>query len=155
MIALVAALDGTCTVLSPGGASRQLPVTELVVGPGRTTLAPGELVRSVSLPVAALRSATALRKASLRPLGRSAALVIGRRDRGRLLLTITASTRRPVILELPARPDAAQLRAALDDTLDPEDFHDDVHGDPRWRQHLTFRLAEEVRVELAGARNAA
>jgi CO/xanthine dehydrogenase FAD-binding subunit len=155
MIALVAALDGTCTVFSPDGSSRELTVTELVVGPGRTTLAPGELLRSVSLPVGALRSPAALRKASLRPLGRSAALVIGRQDKGRLVLTITASTGRPVLLELASRPDAAQLRAALDDALALEDYHDDVHGDPRWRQHLTHRLAEEIRRELTTSPRAA
>ena len=30
-------------------------------------------------------------------------------------------------------------------------YHDDVHGKPDWRKHMTLRLAEEIRTELAGA----
>lgn len=149
MIALTAALDGTCRVIAPDGSSRVLPVTDLVTGPGATTLRPGDLLRSIDLPVAALRAQAAIRQASLRPLGRSSVLVVGRCDPARLVLTVTASTVRPFVLDLPCRPDAAQLRAALEEAIPPEAYHDDVHGDPDWRQHLTLRLAEEIRVELA------
>ena len=44
----------------------------------RTALGPGDVLRAVEIPAAALRSRTALRKASLAPLGRSAALLAGR-----------------------------------------------------------------------------
>ena len=27
-------------------------------------------------------------------------------------------------------------------------YHDDVHGKPFWRKHMTLRLAEEIRAEL-------
>ena len=30
-------------------------------------------------------------------------------------------------------------------------YHDDVHGEPAWRKHMTLRLAEEIRAELQGA----
>jgi hypothetical protein len=34
----------------------------------------------------------------------------------------------------------------------PDDlYHDDVHGKPAWRKHMTLRLAEEIRAELQGA----
>jgi len=29
-------------------------------------------------------------------------------------------------------------------------YHDDVHGKPAWRKHMTLRLAEEIRRELNG-----
>jgi len=149
MIALAVALDGVATVWAADGGTRSLAVRDLVTGPGRTSLAPGELLRSVHLPAAALRSPVAVRQASLRPLGRSAALLVGRQEPGRLVLTVTASTARPVVLELPARPDAAQLVGAVHEAIPPELYHDDVHGDPDWRQHLTLTLAEQIRVELA------
>jgi CO/xanthine dehydrogenase FAD-binding subunit len=149
MISLAAALGGVCTVWGAQGARRELTVPELVLGPRRTALAPGELLRSIHLPASALRAVTAFRQVSLRQLGRSAALLIGRREPDRLVLTVTAATVRPVVVELPPRPDAAQLRAALAQQIEPELYHDDVHGDPDWRQHLTLTLAEEIRAELA------
>ena len=29
--------------------------------------------------------------------------------------------------------------------------HADIHGMPEWRKHMTLRLAEDIRVELADA----
>jgi CO/xanthine dehydrogenase FAD-binding subunit len=72
MTALAAGLEGVCQVLSPDGTSRLVPATEFVTGAGRTVLEPGELLRSVTLPEAALRSRTAFRQFSLSAAGRSA-----------------------------------------------------------------------------------
>ena len=47
MIALATALEGVCRIWSPDGAERDLPVTDLVLGPQRTALRPGEILRSV------------------------------------------------------------------------------------------------------------
>jgi hypothetical protein len=80
MISLTASLDGVCTVWAPGRAPRRVPVTEFITGSGRCALAPGELLRSVHLPARALACATAFRQLSLSDLGRSAAVVIGRRS---------------------------------------------------------------------------
>jgi CO/xanthine dehydrogenase FAD-binding subunit len=153
MIALAVALDGVCTVWGPEGAVRELPARDLVTGPRRTSLAPGELLRSVHLPARALLAPAVFRQVSLRPLGRSAALLIGRQEPDRLVLTVTAATGRPVVVELPPRPDAAQVRGAIHEAIDPDLYHDDVHGDPDWRQHLTLTLAEEIRAELAARRS--
>lgn len=161
MTSLCAALDGVATVLEPGGASRQLPVAELVVGDARTSLAPGELLRSIHLPASALRSRVAFRRLSLSNLGRSGVLLIGRLAHdGGLVLTVTASTRRPVQLRFAAAGaaglgtaglGAAALRRALDGAIPPELYHDDIHGLPQWRRDMTYRLAEEIRAELLGA----
>lgn len=150
MVAFAGALDAVCVVWTPDGGERQLAVTDLVVGPGRTSLEAGEILRAVRLPEAALRSRVAVRQASLTPLGRSAALLAGRLDddASEFVLTITASTPRPVQLRLPSTVDADGLHAAIDASLAPADFYDDIHGDPAWRQHLTRLLAEEIRTEL-------
>ncbi|MCQ9163828.1 xanthine dehydrogenase family protein subunit M [Arthrobacter sp. STN4] len=159
MTSLCAALDGVATVLEPGGGRRQVPVAGLVVGEARTSLAPGELLRSIHLPAAALASRVAFRRLSLSNLGRSGVLLIGRLpDDGGLVLTVTAATRRPVQLRFaaaagcagPSGPDAARLRQALDAAIPAELYHDDIHGHPQWRRDMTYRLAEEIRAELLG-----
>src|SRR5580693_9004075 len=68
MISLTAALDGVCTIWTPDGAVRRVAVTDFVLGPQRNMLRPGELLRAISLPAAALVQRTAFRKISLSPL---------------------------------------------------------------------------------------
>jgi CO/xanthine dehydrogenase FAD-binding subunit len=160
MISLCAALDGTATILGPGGASRTVPVLDFVTGDGRNCLAPGELLRSVSLPASALSSQVAFRRLSLSNLGRSGVLLIGRLDAdGSLVLTVTAATKRPVQLRMSssaesipaasAAPFTGTLSEALDAAIPDELYHDDVHGIPAWRKDMTYRLAHEIRGELA------
>jgi CO/xanthine dehydrogenase FAD-binding subunit len=146
MISLTAALDGVCEIWRPAGEPRFVPVVDLIVGDSRTSLGPGELIRSIRLPHAALGARTAFRQESLTTLGRSAALLIGRVDAdGGFVLTVTASVKRPVQLRFPAVPDDVTAEiGAIKDHL----YHDDVHGDPRWRRHLTLLLAEQIRREL-------
>ena len=148
MISLTAALDGVCTIWGPAAAPRQVPVADFVTGPGRCALAPGELLRSVRLPARALESATAFRQVSLSELGRSAAVVIGRRAAtGEVVVTVTAATDRPVQLRFAGRPADGELLAALG-AARPR-WHDDVHGRPAWRAAITRELALEVLADLA------
>ena len=150
MISLCAGLDGTATVLGPGGVSRELPVADFITGDGQNALAPGELLRSIRLPAAALSERVAFRRLSLSNLGRSGVLLIGRLDAGmRLTLTVTAATKRPVQLQFSNVPDAAELRHGLDEAIPDALYHDDIHGLPAWRRDMTYRLAEEIRGELA------
>lgn len=145
MIALTAALDGVCEIWPPAGDRRFVPVVDLIVGDGETSLRPGELIRSIHLPQRTLGARTAFRQESLTTLGRSAALLIGRvDDDGAFVLTVTASVERPVQLRFPAVPAAVDLDRIPDDL-----YHDDVHGTPGWRKHLTSMLAEQIRRELA------
>ena len=163
IISLCAALDGVATVLGPGGACRTVPVLDFVTADGRNCLAPGELLRSVHLPASALASRVAFRRLSLSNLGRSGVLLIGRLDAdGRLVLTVTAATKRPVELRLgdcfgesgdtaDGQGSAAGLSDALDAAIPDELYHDDIHGLPAWRKDMTYRLAEEIRAELAAS----
>ena len=147
MISLTAALDGVCEIWAPDGSVRPLPVTDLVVGAGRTALLPGELLRSVRLPAGALRSRTAFRQVSLSPVGRSAALLIGRlTPDGSVALTVTASTDRPVRVDCPPDTAPAVVLARLDAMV--EQYLDDVHGGAAWRRAMTHRLATEILDEL-------
>jgi CO/xanthine dehydrogenase FAD-binding subunit len=150
MISLTSALDGMCTIWGPDGAARTVRVTDFVTGAGQTVLQPGELLRSVHLPAHALDGLTAFRQLSLSPLGRSAAVVIGRRSAdGTLVLTVTAATPRPVQLRFAAPPAREELQASLAAAAPP--YYDDVHGSPTWREAITGHLALEVLEELAPA----
>lgn len=148
MITLATALDGSCTICQPDGGTREVAAIDFVTGAGENALAPGELLRAVTLSERALRSQTAFRRMALSPLGRSAAVVAGRlgpEHRG-TVITVTAAVKRPLQLRFPEPPTAAELSEAIV-TADPA-YHDDVHGDPRWREQLTYLLCEEVRAEL-------
>ncbi|MFE6365540.1 FAD binding domain-containing protein [Streptomyces sp. NPDC057806] len=150
MISMAVALDGVCRVLARDGQERRLPAAEFVTGVGRTKLLPGEMLRSVTLPAAALAKRTAVRRVSLRPRGRSAALVTGAYDpgTGRLDLAVTAATARPLTVRFAQPPSATALRATLRTQLDPALIVDDVHGHPAWRRHMVTYLADGVRHDL-------
>ncbi|MET4256256.1 CO/xanthine dehydrogenase FAD-binding subunit [Bradyrhizobium sp. S3.12.5] len=152
MISLTAALDGVCTIWKAGGGEQRIPIVEFVTGNQRNRLSPGDLLRQIDIPLAALKRRSAFRQISLAPVGRSAALLIGSLDSaGALKLTVTASTVRPIPLSFPKRPDANALRTAIAEAITDDLYHTDIHGKPLWRKHMTLRLAEEIRVELLGA----
>jgi CO/xanthine dehydrogenase FAD-binding subunit len=152
MISLTVALDGVATIWSQDGVERQIPIVDFVTGAKTNVLAPGEILRRIDLPAQAFMRRAAFRQISLTPFGRSAALLIGTlspRD-GAFALTITASTARPVRLSFAGLPDRPTLRERIADKIPDALYYDDVHGDPRWRKHVTPVLAEEIRQELSG-----
>jgi len=149
MTSLTAALAGEAVVWTAGGEERREPISSFVSGVGTTTLAPGEVLRAVDVPAFALAAPTALRRISLAERGRSAAVVVGRRDPDAVVLTVTASTPRPVVLVLPPVPTAASVRAAVRGIADFPGWYSDPHGAPAWRAAMTELLALEVCDELA------
>jgi CO/xanthine dehydrogenase FAD-binding subunit len=151
MISLTAALDGVCTVWKADGSEQRIGVADFVTGNQRNILQPGDLLRQIDISLAALKRRAAFRQISLTPVGRSAALLIGSlSSAGALALTVTASTARPIQISFPEIPDTRELREALRQRIPDEIYHNDVHGKPAWRKHMTRRLAEEIRAELQG-----
>ena len=152
MISLTTALDGVVTVWTADGGERRLPVIEFITGAKQNVLRAGDILRQIDLPVSVLTRRTAFRQLSLTPLGRSAALLIGTlspRD-GAFDLTVTASTARPIRLSFARLPETATLQRRIADEIPDTLYYDDVHGNPRWRKHITPLLAEDIRNELAG-----
>ena len=150
MIALTAALDGVCTIWKSDGGAQRVRVADFVTGNLANVLAPGDLLRQIDIPLAALRRRAAFRQIALTPLGRSGALLIGMLDGARFVLTVTGATIRPVQLTFPALPSADDLHDAIMQGIPDALIHDDVHGKPEWRRHMTLRLADEIRAELQG-----
>jgi CO/xanthine dehydrogenase FAD-binding subunit len=151
MISLTVALQGVCVIWRPDGGERQVPVEQFVTGPQENVLAPGELLRAIELPVAALRARTSFRQVSLTRLGRSTALLIGTLSPqdDAFALTVTASTIRPLRLEFPTLPSHRELWSRLAEAIPDALYFEDVHGAAAYRKHMTYLLAEEIRRELA------
>jgi CO/xanthine dehydrogenase FAD-binding subunit len=151
MISLTTSLEGVYTLWPRGGKPRKLAALDFVTGNHMNVLRPGELLRSIHLPLAALTKRFAFRRNSLTHLGRSAALIVGTRtgNSDDLLLTITAATVKPVQLRFEHMPTAAELRHAIEANVADKDWFDDVHGSAAYKRHLTYYYAEQIRAELA------
>jgi CO/xanthine dehydrogenase FAD-binding subunit len=150
MISLTAALEGVCTLWPRNGEPRRVSVIDFVTGNHQNVLAPGELLRSVFLPVHSLHKKYAFRRFTLTHLGRSEVLIVGTRcpEHGEFVLTITAATLRPVQLRFDNVPAAGELKRAIDDAVPFSLYLDDVHGSPAHRKHLTHYFGEQIRSEL-------
>jgi CO/xanthine dehydrogenase FAD-binding subunit len=156
LICMAVALEGELTLLARDGTARKVAAIDFVIGNNRNVLLPGELLRNIHLPAAALSKRYAIRRASLTQLGRSAALLAGTRAAtGELLITITASTPRPVQLRLPAGTSAQGLADLLESVLPEGSYFDDVNGTPAYKRHVTRHFAEQIRAELQAAPGAA
>jgi CO/xanthine dehydrogenase FAD-binding subunit len=141
MISLFTALGAEVVVWTPDGGERREPVESFVRGVGRTSLARGEVVRALDVPEQG-GARFAFRRQSLASLGRSASVVVGRRDGGVVRLVVTAATPRPVVLAVGPEDDPARLLDSV------EDWYDDPHGAPDWRAAVTATLAAQVCAEL-------
>jgi CO/xanthine dehydrogenase FAD-binding subunit len=151
MISLTAALEATYTLWPRNAPPRDVRAVDFVTGNHTNILQPGELLRSIRLPAAALSKRYAFRHASLTHLGRSAALLIGTQNTAAddLLITITAATPRPIQLRFKKAPSATELRRTLDERIPADGYFDDVHGSAAYKRHLTYYFCEQIRAELA------
>jgi CO/xanthine dehydrogenase FAD-binding subunit len=150
MISLTSALDGVCTIWRANGSEQRIRVTDFVTGDRSNLLEPGDLLRQIDIPLMALKRRSAFRQISLTPVGRSAALLIGSvAIDGSFALTVTASTVRPKQVSFVGMPEPEELHQTIQREIPSDLYHDDVHGKPAWRKHMTLRLAEEIRAELA------
>lgn len=144
MTALAVTLDATL-VLWTASEERRVAAAEFVTDVCSTVLAPGEVLRSIEIPRAALESRTGFRRISLSPLGRTGALVTARVGRG-VTFTVTGGTTRPVQLTFDRMPPADTLAASV---ADIDCWYDDPHGAPDWRRAMSILFAEELREELS------
>jgi CO/xanthine dehydrogenase FAD-binding subunit len=151
MISLTVALEGMCTIQLRDGGERQVPVEDFVTGNHQNILQPGDLLRRIDVPVAALRKRTCLRRMSPTHMGRSSTLLVGTLcpQEGVFMLTVSAATVRPLRLTFPQLPEVDELRARLEKDIPDSLYLDDVHGAPAYRKHLTLYFAAEIQRELS------
>lgn len=151
MISLTAALEAVYTLWPRDGEPREVAAVDFVTGDHSNVLEPGELLRSIAVPAHALRKRYAFRQQSLVHLGRSAALVLGTvgHDGSDFRLTVTAATPRPVQFVYDTVPSESELRSDITRRLSAQDYFHDVNGSARYKQHLTYYFAEQIRMELS------
>ena len=148
MVSLAAALDGEAVIWTPDGGERRQSVASLMTGNGTNSLARGEVLRAIDLPVHALRSRTLLRKIALAELGRSGSVVTARVDAdGSAVFTVTAATLTPTVLRFDALPDAEALAEAVGAA---RGYYSDPLGPADWRRAVSIVLADRLRADLAG-----
>lgn len=153
MTALVVTLDGVAEVWRADGSAYRVAVADLVTGNGENALAPGEVLRAIDVPAAALRARTALRKIALAEHGRSGAVVSGRIDEdGTCVIVVTAATERPTVFRFAGIPDAATLAAAISGAAG---FYSDPLGAADWRRGVSVVLGERIRRDLFDREEAA
>jgi CO/xanthine dehydrogenase FAD-binding subunit len=152
MASLGAALDAVAVIWRTDVASddpraeRRVPVAEFVTGVQTNALAPGEVLRAIEYPRHALESRTGFRRIALAQLGRSGTLVTGRRDAsGEFVMSVTAGTTHPWVFRFDEVPTPDQADQALDAI---DDWYDDPHGAPDWREAMSRRFAAELAGEL-------
>jgi CO/xanthine dehydrogenase FAD-binding subunit len=151
MISLTTALEGICTIQLHEGGERQVPVEDFVTGSHQNILQPGDLLRRIDVPASALRKRTCFRRMSLMHMGRSSTLLIGTLcpQEGVFMLTVSASTVRPLRFTFPQLPEVGELRARLENDIPDSLYLDDVHGSPVYRKHMTLYFAAEIHRELS------
>ncbi|MBO0677743.1 FAD binding domain-containing protein [Mycolicibacterium sp. S2-37] len=152
MISMATALDAELTVWRANGTDVTTAVEHFVTGLQTNALGPGDVLREIRLPAAALRGRVAMRKLASAALGRSAVVVIGRRDAvadgGGFVLSVTAATVRPFVFRFATAPGPDAILAACDSIPDPA-WTDDPHGAPDWRRAMTLLLARQISEELS------
>jgi len=147
MTAFAAAMDATAVLWAPDGSDRVIPVADLVLGERQTELAEGEVMREIRVPRSSLESQTGFRRISLTPLGRTATMVITRRDpSGEVTFTVAGGTDHPQVLRFDDVPSSAALASAIDSLTG---WFTDAHGAADWRRAMSVRLAGELRDELS------
>ncbi len=153
LTSLATSLEGVYTLLALDGSERQVAAVDFVTGNHQNVLLPGELLRQIELPAAALRKRAAFRRMSMTHMGRSTALLVGTvlPQGGAFTLTVSAATPKPVQIVFSELPDAGTLRERLQTEIPEDGYFEDVHGSPEYRKHITHYYAELIRAELAGS----
>ncbi|MGW7822458.1 FAD binding domain-containing protein [Streptomyces puniciscabiei] len=149
MITLAVALEAQYELWAADGSVRFVDALDFVTGDHRNVLAPGEILRRITIPEHALRKRTAHRRFALTRLGRSTVFLVGTQRLGAsdLLLTVTAGTTRPVRIAFDSLPDVRTLRQSID-AVPADVWFADPNGTPDHRRHLTRHFAEEICREL-------
>lgn len=149
MLTMTCALRANFDLWSPGGGRRTVAAPDFATGDNTNVLTPGELLRSVHIPIGGLMRRLAHRRFALTAHGRSSVFLVGTTDGSDFELTITAATAHPVRLSFEESPSSAELETAIDSTIPDSGWFDDPNGTPEHRRHLTHAYAQQLRVELA------
>lgn len=149
MSSLCSVLDASLLVWHPDGTDSRMAVAELVVGNQRSSLAAGDVLRSINLPIAALTARVAARRVSYSEYGRAGAVVLGRVTDDGVVVSVSGGTVRPFAIPV-ASEDPEAIVSACTTAIPGAAWFTDAHGTAEWRRAVVPHLVREVAVELAG-----
>lgn len=151
MITMAVALQANILLWAADGSERIVAAKDFVLGNHQNVLRPGEILRSVHLPGYALRKRYTHRRFTLTKLGRSTIFIVATQTPATsdLMLTITAGTTHPVVLQFDIVPDVDTMQERID-AIPTEVWFSDPNGTPDHRRHLAKHYAEEIRIEFGG-----
>ena len=144
MTSLATALSATAVIWS-ATSERRMPVVDFVTGVRTNALAHDEVLRAIEIPQASLEARHGFRRIARSPLGRTGTLVTAVAG-PEFTIGISGGTVRPHALSFDERPSERALLEAIG-TID--DWYDDAHGSPDWREAMSTRFALELLEELA------
>lgn len=148
MISMASALDAELLIWKADGSDLRCSIPQFVTGVGQTSLERGDVLRSITLSAAALTQPTTLRKIAMSPLGRSGAVVVGRRTPTGTVVSVTAATDVPYVITTDS-VDPVEVAAQVDSTIPADAYYSDPHGAADWRHQVTGVLTSEVVSELS------
>jgi xanthine dehydrogenase iron-sulfur cluster and FAD-binding subunit A len=153
MVTMGAALEAQYTLWAVDGSVRVVPAIDFVTDNNVNILEPGELLRSIHIPLSSLMRTHVIRRFTLTKHGRSSIYLVGTADRssGELLITVSAATIHPVHLRFAGMPSRDELTAAIDHGIPNELYFDDPNGTPAHRRHMTHVFAQQIRAELSAS----
>ena len=147
MTSLCSVLDASLVVWHADGTDSLVSVADLVVGNQRTSLAPGDLLRSIHLSTAALTARVAARRVSYAEYGRAGAVVLGRATEDGVVISVSGATVRPFAIPVSStEPDDVVAACAAD--IPGSAWFTDAHGTVEWRRAVVPHLVREVVAEL-------
>lgn len=151
MVTLACALDGKVELWPRQGEPRTLKVEDLVIDDGIAELSPGELMRQLFIPAAALRRRVIVRRAAYAEHSRSMIFLVATidPDNNAFQLTVTASTTRPFVFRFPQAPSFTELKQAIEERIGLGDYVVDSYRTLAYRRHMTLHFAREICEELS------
>jgi carbon-monoxide dehydrogenase medium subunit len=161
---LLVALGAMLRVAAPDGQSRDVPAEEFFVGPYRTALGPGELLRSVVLPTGdgiGIGYQSVLLGVDSWALARAAAVVRGNGSIEKTRLVVSAIGPRPArqrAMEERLRgqaADAAAIEQALTGDLEDVDPVSDSHASAEYRLEMGRVMARRAVEQAVGLKGGA
>ena len=147
MTSLCSVLDASLLVWHPDGTDTVVSVADVVVGNQRTSLAPGDLLRSIHLPVTALTAHVAARRVSYAEYGRAGVVVLGRAADDGVVVSVSGGTVRPFAIPVKSTDPDDVVSACIAAVPDSAWFTD-AHGTAGWRRAVAPHLIREVVIEL-------
>lgn len=147
---MMVALAAEYELLDPAGAVRTVAAKDFQTGARQTVLAPGELLRSVRIPIEFLTWRVSFQRIYVASAGGAIAIIAAARcpKTGQTRLALGGSLSHPRLLTFSSLPELAAIGPAIDNQIAATTYLDDFSASRPYRRQVTRVLAERGLREL-------